>query len=152
VGCDIAINRTHDAGLVRDIVGSCWDTIAEDGQEFSDWYPNTAREAYLLATVDKRPAGILTVSSANASLLHVHPHILPEERRHRIEVGRAWVDYVTEHAPFRAMVAYIPEIYRHVIWFACSLGFEGVGTARRGFLKDGELHDMRILQLEMERG
>lgn len=150
MGRGVTVRRTEDVALIRSIIHACWAESAEDDHEAADWWPNIQREAYLLACVDDEPAGILTISSANASLLHVHINVLPIERKHRKDLGRAFLDYIADHSDFRAIIAYIPAIYRHVIRFALGLGFVNVGTAKRGFKKHGTLHDQLILQLELE--
>lgn len=151
MGLGVTVERTEDVPVIRDLVLSCWDTIAEDGQESDDWHPNVDRSAYLLARVDGRPAGILSISSANASILHVHIHIDPQMRDHKYEIGKALIEYVKEYSEFLAMVVYIPTIYPNVSGFATRLGFVNVGTAKRGFRKDGDLHDLTIMQMELER-
>ena len=150
MGSGVRVERSEDLRLIRDLVLTCWDTIAEDGQNAKDYFPNPSREAYLVAFVGDEPAGVLTISSANASILHVHIHVDPSQREQKYEIGQALIDYIKGNTEFRSMVVYIPTIYPNVSGFAKRLGFVNVGTAADGFLKNGELHDLEILQRKIE--
>ncbi len=35
----IVAERTYDTDFIKSVVGSMWDTVAEDGQSFEDWEP-----------------------------------------------------------------------------------------------------------------
>jgi RimJ/RimL family protein N-acetyltransferase len=145
----IRAERTEDIDVIKPVVVSVWDTIAEDGIEHKTWVPNPYRTAYIAVFDDDTPVGILSAVPMNASALHVHIHIPPESRGSKYEIGAALIEYITEVTEFTTLIAYIPVIYENVRRYAERLGFEDAGLVKRAHLKNGDRHDMTVMQLEV---
>jgi hypothetical protein len=148
VGRSVSVQRTEDRDLIRDLVLSVWDSIAEDGLTAESWEPNFYRRVYLCAYHGENPLAVMSAHPINASALQVHIHIPHENRELKYEIGQALIDYVWAEAGFSSLVAMIPVIFPNVEGFAKRLGFVNVGALKRAHKKDGELHDVNVLQLE----
>ena len=148
MGSAVRVDKIEDADVIRDIVLSVWDAIAEDGLQADQWHPNFYRRAYLCVYEGENPLAVMSVHPINATSLQVHIHIPHECREKKYEIGQSLIDFVWSETEFKCLVAMIPVIFPNVEGFATKLGFVNVGTLKRAHTKGGELHDVNVLQLE----
>lgn len=143
--------RTEDIDLIKDIIVSVWDTISEDGYDHKEWVPNPYRTAYVVVYDDQeRPVAILSATPANATAMHAHIHIPPEHRSLKYEIGEELKRFLFAETEFSSIVVYVPVIFENVIGYVKRLGFKEAGRLVKAHRKNGELHDMDILQLRKE--
>lgn len=150
MGCRVNAYRTTDPDVISPVVMSCWDTIAEDGYSAEGWAPDTLRNAWIAVEDAGVVMAVLSAFPETAGLISVHPHVAPAYRHRRYDIGQVWIEWLRLNTPYRGLVTYIPVSYPHVFRFAKGLGFINVGRLRRAFRKHGELHDMHVMQLELE--
>lgn len=148
MGRNVIVRPSLDEEVIKELFLSCWETISEDGQDPEDWRPRFEREGYLIAWDEHEPVALLSTTSANASILHAHIHIPPEKRDKKYEAGEAILNYIWDNTEFLSIVVYIPAIYQNVIGFVKKMGFVNVGCVRRSYRKNGQIHDLEILQVE----
>lgn len=140
---------TTDIKLITSMVTAVWDEIAEDELKSGLFQPNFYRRTYLCVFDDHgEPLGVLSMHVESTQMIHVHIHIPHGSREEKYEIGQAMIDWIWGETPFTSIIAYVPVIFPNVIGFANRLGFINVGTLSRGHKKDGELHDLQVLQLE----
>jgi hypothetical protein len=147
----ISIERTIDIDLIKSILTSLWDVIAEDGKLIEDFQVDLENNIFLAVIDDKTTVGLYILHAYNGCTLEIHANILPEYRKEcAIPSGEKVLAWFDEFAPekYQKLFAQIPEIYPNVYRFTLERGFNDEGRLKNAYRKDGKLHDIHILGLE----
>jgi len=147
----IAAERTHDIALIRDIVGSMWSDIAEDGQLFEDFTPECVEECWL----NINDMAVWCFHAENSTTLDIHVHILKAYRGQSVEIGYAMWEWFMNHCPgeYEKINCTIPVIHPNVKAYAELMGMVQEGVNRKSYCKNGEIIDqwmMGITRTEVE--
>lgn len=142
------IERTHDMDLVRSILLSCFDWVADDLTP-KDFKPvDVPAMIYLLAVTD-RPVGVFILHPHNFVTYETHVAFLREGYGLAEEAAKAHLRWMRKNTPCRKVMAYIPVVNQLAYRLAKSVGFVDEGFSPKSFLKSGELIDRHILGISV---
>lgn len=125
--------------------------IAEDGIRYSEYYP-PSDHTYLGIVKDDLVIGFWWLHIDNGSTINIHCNIIKEHRKHGIEAGWLFLDYVYNEFPedIQKLNCKIPATYPDVYNFTKKFGFKDEGLDRKSIMKNGALVDRHILGITRE--
>ncbi len=125
--------------------------IAEDGIQYSDYYP-PEDHIYLGIIEDEKLIGFWWLHPENSTTMEIHCNILKEYRQHGVEAGWLFLGHVYKDFPesVQKLNCKIPVIYKDVYNFTRKFGFTDEGIDRKSIVKGGELVDQYILGITRE--
>lgn len=141
----IRIERTYDAKLIRSIMWSMWDDVAEDGQIKDNYWPDVQPELWLNVSKDDAVLGVYRLHAITDSCLQVHIQIKKEHRGEtarevQAAVNRWWLENLP--ANYQKLIAEVPVLYPNVREFILANGWTIEGINRLSIKKKGRLVDM----------
>ena len=101
----------------------------------------------LVAYVDDKPAGCVTLRSRNGIKLEVHVQILPSYRHMSVELGMSMLDWIWTNTSAQKLAAEIAFKFENVKRYAEKMGFEVEGISTNSIMLDGQLTDQWIMGL-----
>lgn len=154
----VVVSRATDPEVVR-MVGTLpgiWEATAEDGFTPEEYNPDVFTDCWLtlIEAESSLFLGVCLFKVKNSATLEIHPKILPDQRkRYHREAIKAALRWIVLYAPvnYQKIVAETPEMYKHLVWFALSMGFTREGSLKQAFWKNGKLVDLALLGISREK-
>lgn len=123
-----------------------WERISDDYADLETFTPPNG--IYLTAKKDGEIIGVALFSRVNSTLYEYHPMVLEKYRKHSVEFHDKTIQTIKNMINGIKLIAYIPECFKDVIFFARRNGWERKGRVTQGILKHGEYHDLHLLEYE----
>lgn len=123
-----------------------WERITDDSADLDKFMPPNG--IYLTAVKDGEIIGLARFTRVNSTLYEYHPMVLKKYRHHSVEFHDKTVKTIKNMISGIELIAYIPECFKDVIFFARRNGWERKGKVTQGIVKHGKRHDIHILQYE----
>lgn len=120
------------------------DDCPKDPLEFNAADTVNNKDAYFIM---ERSGGILFMFlKQSASLWCVHTCVLPEKRgRQSVRAGIETTKWMFNNTPCKSIMSYIPEYNKPALMFAHLCGYRICGEIANGFLKDGNLQKLIVV-------
>lgn len=145
----IAVNRTHDPQLVRDILAQLLDTLAEDYESVDELTIDCKKDCWL----DIDGMGLFHLHADNSTTTYIHAQVLKPYRYLSEEIGYAVWNWVLDNTEYQKFITVVPVIYPHVKAYTEKMGMIEEGLNRKSACKNGEIIDqwlMGITRKEVE--
>lgn len=152
---ECSVHICEDIDYIRSIMfeAEMWERSSDDYSVKSDKLLTEKAGVWLKCYHEGRPMGLATVRPASNSVVNVHIHI-PKCNRGKgtRDVGKNVLKWIKNNTTGRVVKVNtkIPVIYKDVIRFAHSLGFQDEGIDRCSTMRKGVLVDRLNLGLLVE--
>lgn len=146
----IAVERTHDAELVRAILTDpdVWAGGSDDGSPDPDTFEPGFHDAiyYLVPLDDGEPMGVFLITPVNSTTFEWHTAILRVHRGRQAIAGcKLAIEWMRENSPALKLITWVEVEARHVYLYAKACGFGVEGVSHGSLMKGGRLRDQYLM-------
>lgn len=140
-------NRCYDVELIKKVSFSMWDDIMEEGYQRDYFEPDLVRRMWFTVTEGNDMLGLIAFEIVSLVCLRVHPLILHEHRKKHLEIlskCSAWYLDMCRLAPYKKVIAEIPDYMRHIHLAVLKIGFKEEGVRSKSYMRHGNLCDVNL--------
>jgi hypothetical protein len=140
------VKECEDLDFVKSCMGPVWDDMREDNApDLADWLPPKG-DHWCEASIDGVRMGVFRAHRYNIATLQLHCYILPEYRKHRIDLTVSFYRYLLEQCtdPIKKFISVIASKHRNVVRYATEVGMVREGVITKSFAQNGVLYDLVI--------
>jgi len=150
----IRVEVCDDMDYVKEVImeDEMWDRCADDYTVKDPSIIDRMGCIWLKCFVDEKSSGVVSLHHSSTSVADIHIYIPKNNRgKNTKDIGHCVLNWVKDNAvsTLHKLNTKIPVIYKDVIRFAHSIGFENEGYDRRSIMKNGELIDRVCLGLSI---
>ena len=156
----VTVQPTRDWNLVMQLIERFHERVLDDATE-SLPHPmlnelvrqlvTDPANAVLKVSVDSQPAGCFVFKRDKPDTYEIHTLLLPNCRgRLALAAGKKALQAVFGRPEIKWIVGFCPPTLPEVFWFGKRLGFRVAGMFAKPWVRDGQSHQMKLMQLNVK--